>query len=228
MAPISRPTLSLAVLTLVAGCAGAPQRQRVASFTAPDLATRMPARILVAPFDAPLCSSDTRSLITAAFAHEMQSALLSQIILAPEEDHRLTAEGACARRGRVNLETLIAAQKQYAADAFLFGSVTQYKAYDPAVIGLDVRLLSAEDGDVLWAAEAVFDARDRDVRRRVEEHFRSSGLSERLGGAELVFMSPQLFSRFVAAEILRPLSKTLPPEQPALMAGVESMLRRVP
>ena len=77
MAPISRSAMCLAVLALVAGCANAPQRPRVASFTTSDLATRMPARILVAPFDAPLCSSNTRSLITAAFAHEMQSALLS-------------------------------------------------------------------------------------------------------------------------------------------------------
>jgi hypothetical protein len=105
----------------------------------------------------------------------------------------------------VDVESLIVAQKAYLADAFLFGTVTQYKPYDPPVLGLKLRLLSARTGDVIWAAEALFNANERDVRAMAEGYFANSGLKDRLYGPELIFMSPRLYADFVAAQVMRPL-----------------------
>ncbi|HXQ46898.1 MAG TPA: hypothetical protein VN806_09795, partial [Caulobacteraceae bacterium] len=130
-------------------------------------------------------------------------------LLPVEGDERLAAESALWQRGRVDVGSLIVAQKAYLADAFLFGTVTQYKPYDPPVLGLKLRMLSARTGDVIWAADALFNAHENDVRILAEHHFQTSGLKGRLYGPELVLMSPKLFADFVAAQVVRPLGEQL-------------------
>ena len=206
---ICRFSLACALLGLAAACAT--PRQRVATYTVPMLSEAMPSRIVVVPFGGPSCTADAKKMITESIAHEMQSVLLSEIIVASlDDDDRLAAENAVQRSGRVDISVLVSAQKRYSADAFLFGTVTQYKPYDPPVVGLSLNMLSARTGEVLWAAETVFDAHDREVRWMVEQYFKKSGLSHRLGGPDLVFMSPRLFSRFVAFEVVRPLREQVP------------------
>jgi len=210
--------VAAALMGLALGC-GAPRRQQVATYMAPMLAEAMPSRIVVVPFDGPSCSADAKAMVTESVAQAIQSVLLGEIIMAPMEDHRLAAEGALHGRGRIDLNTLIDARKRYNADAFLFGAVTQYKAYDPPIVGLNLRMLSARTGEVMWAVEAVFDAHRQEVRRKVEIYFRNSGLRKRLGGPELIFISPRLFSRFVAAEVVRPLREGIPAREHWVATG---------
>lgn len=110
------------------------------------------------------------------------------------------------RRGRVDLDALIETQRRYNADAFLFGAITRYKQYDPPIIGLKLGLLSASSGEALWAAEAVFDAHNPYTRANAQEYFRYSGMKNVLYGEDLVLMSPRLFARFAAVELVKPLA----------------------
>jgi hypothetical protein len=139
----------------------------------------------------------------------IQSTLCCDTVSPAEGDERLAAESALWRSGQVDIESLIIAQKAYLADAFLFGSVTQYKPYDPPVLGLKLRMLSARTGDVIWAADALFNAHESDVRLMAERYFQNSGLRDRLYGPDLVFMSPKLFADFAAAQVVRPLGEQL-------------------
>lgn len=198
--------LGCVFLGITVGCATS-GRQRVATYISPTLGANMPARIVVVPFDGRSCTADARNLVTESVALELQSVLLCDIVPAPTSDERLMAEIGLWKRGRIDVDALVTARKTYSADAFLFGTLTQYKEYDPPLIGLKLRMLDARTGDMMWAAEAVFDGRDKDVRRRAVASFKKSGLKKTLYGPPLVFMSPRLFSRFVAQEVVRPLGE---------------------
>ncbi len=195
-------------ISLLAGCA-APRVERVATYVSPVWEEGAPSRIVVVPFDGPACPKRAGTLVTRALAMELQDALHADVITAPDENERLAAESALWRRGRVSIDALVAARKTFLADAFVFGTITHYKEYDPPVLGLKVSMLSARTGEVIWAAEALFDAHSRPTRALAETYFENSGLSHTLYGSGLMFMSPRLFARFVATEMVRPLQRRL-------------------
>jgi hypothetical protein len=205
--------ISLFLSALCSGCAApAPQRgtmQQVATYISPAMAEKPPGRIVVVPFASPAYAPEAGRTATASLAMAIQGTLCCDTLLPAEGDERLAAESALWQRGRVDIESLIVAQKAYLADAFLFGTVTQYKPYDPPVLGLKLRMLSARTGDVIWAADALFNAHESDVRALAERYFQNSGLKDRLYGPELMLMSPKLFADFVAAQVVRPLGEQL-------------------
>ena len=200
--------VSVALLcgAILTGCA-TPESQRVATYVHADLINFPARRVVVVPFDGRECPAEARTIVTEALSLELQSALLCDIVPAPLADERLVAEAGLWQRGRVDPEALIEARKTYGADAFLFGTLTRYKPYDPPIIGLKVRMLSARTGEVLWASEAIFDARRAEVRRAAKETMRNEGPNDWLSGDEMVFMSPRWFSRYAAREVVTPLSK---------------------
>ncbi len=201
--------LACVLIGFAAGCV-APQKQYVATYTSPKLLTELPGRIVVIPFDGPMRTSGERDMITESVALEVQAIPGCAVIIASPDDERLMGENAMGKRGRVDIAVLIAARKRYRADAFLFGTVTHYKPYDPPVLGLNLRILSASTGEVLWAAEGLFDAHDQAVRKQAENYFTKSGLQKTLYGPDLIFMSPRLFSKFAAGKIISPLQQQIP------------------
>ena len=207
-----------AVFALAAGCA-APPPQRMATYMSPTLPDELPARVVVVPFSAPACTADDGPMVTQSMALAIQSTLLCDVVPARAEDERLAAESALWQRGKVDVESLVVARKNYMADAFLFGTITQYKPYDPPILGLKLRMLSARTGDVLWAAEALFDAHDQTTRSKARDYFKDSGLRGRLYGPDLMFMSPKLYAGFVASEIARPLGERIQRERASVAAG---------
>jgi hypothetical protein len=203
--------VSLLLSALCAGCAThSPEMiQRVATYISPVMTENPPSRIVIVPFASPVNAPEAGHMATSSLAMAVQGTLCCDTVLPAEGDERLAAESALWRSGRVDVGSLIVAQKAYLADAFLFGTVTQYKPYDPPVLGLKLRMLSARSGDVLWAADALFNAHESDVRLLAERYFRNSGLKDRLYGPELLLMSPKLFTDFVAAQVVRPLGEEL-------------------
>ena len=207
--------VALLFAAILAGCA-TPETPRVATYVHADLVNFPVRRVVVVPFDGRECPVEARKTVTEALSLELQSALLCDVVPAPVADERLAAEAGLWKRGRVDPEALIEARKTYGADAFLFGTLTQYKPYDPPIVGLKVRMLSAKTGEVLWASEAVFDARRPEVRRAARETLRHEGPTDWLSGEDMVFMSPRYFSRYAAREVVAPLSAQV--NRGALMA----------
>lgn len=202
--PIS--LLSMAVIALAAAVAGCRTPEpRVQCFTAPAVLIDPPARVIVVPFACTPASREAGPMLTQAVALAVQDALKNDVITASHVDERITAEGVLWQRGRVDMDALVTAQKQYLADVFLFGAVTHYRPYNPPLIGLKLRMVSARTGTLLWAAEAAFDARDEETRDLGVEYFNESGLRDKLYGPDLVFVSPKQYATFVAREMLLPL-----------------------
>jgi len=188
------------------------------------LAADAPTRIVVVPFASPADTPEAGQMVTQAVARAMQGALCCDLVSPAPGDERLAAESALWQRGRVDVESLIVAQKAYLADAFLFGSVTQYKPYDPPVLGVKLRMVSARTGDLIWAAEALFDSHEAAVRSMTARYFENSGLKDRLYGPELVLMSPSLYAGFVASEMVRPLAGQLQRKHGVSLAGDKDRL----
>jgi hypothetical protein len=200
----SRAWLGLFLL-LAAGCAA--HQPRVSVYVSNLRANEMPSRLVVVPFASPVGGEEASPITTQAFALEIQRILRNDVIVTPADDARLLAEADLWTRGRVDVESLVEARKKYMADAFLFGSVTQYKPYDPPILGVNLRLLSASTGEVIWAAGGLFDARDADVRWLGEAYYNNSSMRRDLYGPEVLFMSPRLYAGFVADRVLAPLDE---------------------
>lgn len=194
---------ALALVLAATGCR-APE-SKVHCFTAPSVLCDPPARIVVVPFACAPAAREAGPMLTQAVALAVQDTFSNDVITAGHVDERITAEGVLWQRGRVDMDVLVTAQKQYLADVFLFGAVTHYRPYNPPLIGLKLRMISARTGGVLWAAEGSFDAREEQVRSQGIDYFNESGLRDKLYGAELVFISPKQYATFVAREMLLPL-----------------------
>ena len=101
-------------------------------------------------------------------------------------------------------------RREYACDAVLFGEITAYKAYAPLAVGWRFKLVDTHTGQVIWAADEIFDAADKKVAKSAQRfehpkpHF---PLLE--SGDWAVLNSPRRFGGYSAAALL----KTLPERQ---------------
>jgi hypothetical protein len=100
------------------------------------------------------------------------------------------------------LEQLSAIHETLRCDALLIGTVTEYRPYPRTAIGLRIKLVDLQNGQLLWALEQVWDAADKTTERGIKEYYQSqmrSGFAPI--GEQLVAVSSLEFIKFVAYEI---------------------------
>ena len=85
------------------------------------------------------------------------------------------------------------------------GTITVYKPYPHMVVGLRLRIIDLNDGELLWALEQIWDATDKTTQKQIEQYysgrsllpkFKKNDLEERLGA-----ISSVKFIKFVAHEV---------------------------
>ncbi len=105
--------------------------------------------------------------------------------------------------GVVSKEVLVLAARRAQADAVLFTTVTRYHPYEPVVIGVKVDLVSTGTGDVVWAADAIWDSSlgwvEEDVERWYETRLRDR---RSLEGWRTILTSARLFADYVCHSIV--------------------------
>jgi len=100
-----------------------------------------------------------------------------------------------------NLDQLLATRKALGCDAILIGTLTTYQPYPHMTIGLRLKLIDLNDGQLLWGLEQVWDTADKSTERRIKNYFERqmrSGfapLSE-----QITLLSTINFVKFVAYE----------------------------
>jgi len=210
--------LSLGLLLWsAAGCL--PSRQHTTTYVDQEIINNLPRRIVVVPFNAPNCTLPEKEGITRAMAAELQGLLVSEIVLAPAGDDHLAYDANLPVTGEMDVDVLVRARKRYHADAFVFGSVTHYRAYDPPVLGLKIRMISSVTGKVLWGAEALMNAADGDVRHKAIRWMHKSGLGKWDSRELLIFNGTRHYPRFVMSEIVNSFkAQALPPPEPKPLA----------
>lgn len=85
-------------------------------------------------------------------------------------------------------------------DGILFVHLSNYHAYPPMVIGWRMHLLTAEEGDVIWSIDEVFDAGDERVnnsaRRYSRQHLQNRPALE---DSRSILLAPRRFAQYTAA-----------------------------
>jgi hypothetical protein len=101
------------------------------------------------------------------------------------------------RRGWYKSRTIIGLSRRFSLDGILFGTVAQERFYPPQCLSLEVELVSAETGLVIWSGSVDLDASDERVVRGLRLYY----------GAEddedwrVALLSPERFARFAAFQI---------------------------
>lgn len=100
------------------------------------------------------------------------------------------------------LEQLIAIRKALKCDAVLLGSVTEYQPFPHMTIGLRLKLIDLNDGQLLWALEQIWDTADKKTEYAIKNYFQCQ---IRSGFAplreQLANVSSINFIKFVAFEV---------------------------
>lgn len=103
-------------------------------------------------------------------------------------------------------EFLAFLRREYGCDGVLFAELTVYRPYAPLAVGWRFKLADARSGQIVWAADELFDAAEPAVYRAAQ---RFAGV--RFGWPLvhddnwLAANSPRLFGRFAAATLLNTL-----------------------
>lgn len=107
------------------------------------------------------------------------------------------------RRGWYSPRTIIEISRRYSLDATLFGTVVQHQVFPPQSLSLQMDMVAAETGLVIWSSSLHIDANDERVRRGLELFY---GLDRDVDPDlrrdwELALLSPRRFARFAAYQI---------------------------
>jgi hypothetical protein len=100
------------------------------------------------------------------------------------------------------LEQLLAIRKTLKCDAILVGTITKYQPYPHMAVGLRLKLVDLNDGQLLWALEQIWDGADKTTERRIKNYFKHhihSGLAPL--HEQLMVVSSLKFINFVAYEV---------------------------
>lgn len=102
------------------------------------------------------------------------------------------------RRGWYKPKTIIGLAQRYSLDGILFGVVTQERFFPPLLLSLQVDLVSAETGLVLWSGTVNLDASDPRVVDGLQLYYGNADDEE---GWRVALLSPERFARFAAFQI---------------------------
>jgi hypothetical protein len=162
------PVGLLAFCTVIAGCQSAPptagRSHRMADnvFVYPPKLSLDLRRVAVLPLAAENPGSDLPEGCAA-----LTPVLWEQLVKTKKfEVVAVNAGGLRSRTGQADwtgtenlppdfLEFL---RREYDCDAVLFAEVTVYRAYAPLAVGWRLKLADARSGQIIWAADEIFDA----------------------------------------------------------------------
>lgn len=104
----------------------------------------------------------------------------------------------------ISEEKLAEIHQKLHADAVLFGRVTSYRPYPRNSIGLKLKLIDCQTGQLLWAVDQVWDSTDITIENRIKSFFKKhmrSGYDPL--DWKITMLSPRIYNKFIAYEVSR-------------------------
>ena len=94
-------------------------------------------------------------------------------------------------------------KREYGCDGVLFAELTAYRAYAPLAVGWRLKLVDVRSGQIVWAADEVFDAK-RPAVSLAAQRFASPGFNLPFLRQEnwVAVNSPRQFGGYTAATLL--------------------------
>ena len=133
-----------------------------------------------------------------AFHSELGQSTPFEIVLLDAADQAELESSEPYRRGWYRPKTIIGLAQRYSLDAILFGTVTQERFFPPQLLSLQVDMVSAETGLVIWSSSVNLDANDERVLEGLQVYY---GNEEDQEAWRLALLSPERFARFAAFQV---------------------------
>lgn len=124
------------------------------------------------------------------------------ITVSPDQLRHWTGRTVWTAEERLSLDLLRLLREELGCEAVLFSRVTQFHAYPPLVVGLNLKLVDAADPKFLWVADEVFDAADPPVvngARRYQQ--RQERLPAAVADSRSILYSPTRFGHYAASTL---------------------------
>jgi len=155
-------------------------------------------RVGLLPFAGREIDDNAREAFQLAFLSEISQSTPYELILLDRHDLEEIEASEPYRRGWYRPRTIIELSRRYSLDAILFGTVTQQRTYPPQLLSLEVEMVAAETGLVIWSSSVHLDATDRRVVDGLKIYW---GDKEDKRSWELALLSPERFARFAAFQV---------------------------
>jgi hypothetical protein len=164
-------------------------------------------RVVVPPFQDETGSPGQTEVVRDALLRALAKRQRFELIPVGEHELREFLPPATFDSGVIPRDVLLAAARRYRADGVLFGVLTQFRPYEPLVVGMSVELASVGTGEVVWSASGLYDAATKGVSQDVH-NFHDTQLAGTcsLEGWRIILMSPSRFTDYACSR----LADTLP------------------
>jgi hypothetical protein len=107
---------------------------------------------------------------------------------------------------------LVDLRDKLGCDAVMFAELSQFQAYPPLTVGLNLKLVDARSGQILWAADEVFDAGQPAVANGARRYqMKHSPVGGPLADSRFILLSPSAFGHYAAQTLFA----TLPARPPS-------------
>jgi hypothetical protein len=160
-------------------------------------------RVLLLPFTIESKRDKVTDEVTEAFSIELQRSAKFDIVEAQEFQDILSQQKDIWNRGLIRAETIVEAKKRYKVDAIIFGTITQYKPYEPPILGIKIGIFSTQSGNIMWSADAIFDSSQASVIKLLKSyHKKQYQRNQSLYDWNLILLSMKRYSQFVAYHII--------------------------
>jgi len=158
-------------------------------------------RVGLLPFGGEDVGREMAQGLQLAFFSEISQAAPYEVVLLDRADLEEVESSEPYRRGWYKPRTIIAISRRYNLDWLLFGTVTQHRLHPPQILSLQIDLVSAETGLVLWSATAHLDAADQRVRDGLQLFYSGARGDETAPDWKVALLSPERFARFAAYQV---------------------------
>lgn len=158
-------------------------------------------RVGLMPFEGSELDRDQAEALQLNFFAEMGRTADFELVLLELADLEEVHESEPYRRGWYSPRTIIDIARRYSLDAILFGTVAQQQYYPPQTLSLQVDMVAAETGLVVWSSSVHLSGEDPEVQEGLQEYYGTP--REGMSGQDwrLSLSSPRRFSRFAAWQI---------------------------
>lgn len=164
-----------------------------------DFDTYTLRRIGVLPFTGRTLAEAQGLDLQRAFHTELAQSTPFELVLLDGQDLAELDSSDPYRRGWYKPKTIIGLSQRYNLDGVLFGTVTQERFFPPQLLSLQVDLVSAETGLVIWSGAVNLDASDNRVLEGLKVYY---GFNEDDDQSwRVALLSPERFARFAAFQI---------------------------
>lgn len=123
--------------------------------------------------------------------------LFEVLTIEPAELRQLTGRGSWSTTDALPEDFFERIREELGCDGVLFTRLTAYRPYTPMSIGWNVKLVSTEDRQTIWSADAVFNAGNREVAEAARKyHSKQISRSRKPLTSDMVLHSPRQFGEF--------------------------------